>query len=347
MDNNVYVLRCRETGDAVLIDAANEHELLLELCRDLGVRTVLETHGHWDHIQAVPAVRDAGYEVGITAEDADMLDAYDYVIERRLGDRGRPAPPAHHPHARPHARLDVLPHRGLAGRVQRRHAVPGRSGQHQLPQRRLRHDHRARSTVACSPRSIPTRSCCRATATRPRSAPSDPTSRSGSTGAGSDHYSQLAGSSTSFCTARGRCGRHDVGQRDLLEHRPQAGPHRDPHLLQRTAAVAVVELLGPLTPHGGQRSLDGADDVGDRHLLGPLGQPVAALGAPLAADQSALAQFAQDVLQVLDRDVLVGTDPLALHGSAPGIVRAGQHHGGAHRVVDLGRDSHPGTVPCP
>ncbi len=80
MDNNVYVLRCRETGDAVLIDAANEHERLLELCRDLGVRTVLETHGHWDHIQAVPAVRDAGYEVGVTAEDADMLDAYDYVI---------------------------------------------------------------------------------------------------------------------------------------------------------------------------------------------------------------------------------------------------------------------------
>jgi glyoxylase-like metal-dependent hydrolase (beta-lactamase superfamily II) len=80
MDNNVYVLRCRQSGDAVLIDAANEHELLLELCRDLGVRTVLETHGHWDHIQAVPAVRDAGYEVGITAADADMLDAYDYVV---------------------------------------------------------------------------------------------------------------------------------------------------------------------------------------------------------------------------------------------------------------------------
>jgi glyoxylase-like metal-dependent hydrolase (beta-lactamase superfamily II) len=64
----------------VLLDAANEHELLLDLCRDLGVRTVLETHGHWDHIQAVPAVRDAGYEVGITAEDSDMLDAYDYVL---------------------------------------------------------------------------------------------------------------------------------------------------------------------------------------------------------------------------------------------------------------------------
>jgi glyoxylase-like metal-dependent hydrolase (beta-lactamase superfamily II) len=81
MDNNVFVLRCRETGDAVLIDAANEHEKLLALCTRLGVRTVLETHGHWDHIQAVPAVRDAGYEVGVTAEDAAMLDAYDYVLD--------------------------------------------------------------------------------------------------------------------------------------------------------------------------------------------------------------------------------------------------------------------------
>ena len=81
MDNNVFVLRCRETGESVLLDAANEHELLLDLCQKLNVRTVLETHGHWDHIQAVPAVRDAGYQVGVTAEDADMLDSYDYILE--------------------------------------------------------------------------------------------------------------------------------------------------------------------------------------------------------------------------------------------------------------------------
>ena len=81
MDNNVFVLRCRETGEAVLLDAANEHERLLDLCQALGVRSVLETHGHWDHIQAVPAVRDAGYEVAVTAADAPMLDAYDQLLE--------------------------------------------------------------------------------------------------------------------------------------------------------------------------------------------------------------------------------------------------------------------------
>jgi len=81
VDNNVFVLRCTETGDAVLLDAANEHERLLELCQRLGVRSVLETHGHWDHIQAVPELRDAGYSVGVTAADAAMLPSYDEVIE--------------------------------------------------------------------------------------------------------------------------------------------------------------------------------------------------------------------------------------------------------------------------
>ena len=81
VDNNVFVLRCKQSGEAMLIDAANEHEKLLELCQGLGVRRVVETHGHWDHIQAVPAIRDAGYEVAVTAADAGMLPSYDLLLE--------------------------------------------------------------------------------------------------------------------------------------------------------------------------------------------------------------------------------------------------------------------------
>ena len=82
MDNNVFVVRCRQTGDAVLVDAANEHERLLELCASLGVRHVIETHGHWDHIAAVPEIREAGYDVHVAEPDAYMLDnAYDQFIE--------------------------------------------------------------------------------------------------------------------------------------------------------------------------------------------------------------------------------------------------------------------------
>jgi glyoxylase-like metal-dependent hydrolase (beta-lactamase superfamily II) len=79
-ENNVFVLRCKGSGDAVIVDAANEHELLLEVSRETGVRRVLTTHGHWDHIQAVEAVRNAGIDVGIAGKDASMLPAYDFVI---------------------------------------------------------------------------------------------------------------------------------------------------------------------------------------------------------------------------------------------------------------------------
>ena len=66
----------------------------------LGVRSVLETHGHWDHIQAVPQLRDAGYEVHVTAQDADDAALLRPDPRRRRGRRGRAAAAAHDPHAR-------------------------------------------------------------------------------------------------------------------------------------------------------------------------------------------------------------------------------------------------------
>lgn len=81
VDNNVFIVRCTETGEAVLIDAANEHGLLLQLCERLGVRRVLTTHGHADHIQAVPVLRRAGYPVGVSAADAPNLPGHDFVLD--------------------------------------------------------------------------------------------------------------------------------------------------------------------------------------------------------------------------------------------------------------------------
>ncbi len=37
-ENNVFIVRSKRTGDAVLLDAANEHELLLEVAAATGVR---------------------------------------------------------------------------------------------------------------------------------------------------------------------------------------------------------------------------------------------------------------------------------------------------------------------
>jgi len=81
VENNVYVVRCTNTGDAIIVDAANEHELLLEVSKATGVRRVLTTHGHWDHIGAVTALRDAGIDIGISDADASMLPSYDFVID--------------------------------------------------------------------------------------------------------------------------------------------------------------------------------------------------------------------------------------------------------------------------
>ena len=61
MANNAYLLRCTATGEALLIDAAAEPERLRELIGDSDVRTVVTTHGHWDHHRALPdVVRDTG-----------------------------------------------------------------------------------------------------------------------------------------------------------------------------------------------------------------------------------------------------------------------------------------------
>lgn len=74
---NVHVLRCKATGEAVLIDAADDAPQLVRLCRQLGVGRVLQTHGHHDHVAAVPGVRAAGLPVGIAPADAFMLRSGD------------------------------------------------------------------------------------------------------------------------------------------------------------------------------------------------------------------------------------------------------------------------------
>ena len=139
VDNNVFVLRCRATGEAVLIDAANEHDKLLALARRLGVRRVLETHGHWDHIQAIPEMRDAGYSVGVTAEDAADLPAYDEVIEHdTVIEVGRLRLRTIHKVPRGRLRDDHRVDRATAVRVPRcRH--------HRDARARHRHDHRRRA----------------------------------------------------------------------------------------------------------------------------------------------------------------------------------------------------------
>ena len=56
MDNNAYLLVDRSTGEGLLVDAANEAGRLLELVGDTPLTTVVTTHRHPDHWQALAEV---------------------------------------------------------------------------------------------------------------------------------------------------------------------------------------------------------------------------------------------------------------------------------------------------
>jgi glyoxylase-like metal-dependent hydrolase (beta-lactamase superfamily II) len=61
MDNNAYLVTCSRTGESVLIDAANDANLLIDLVRNNAPRLslIITTHQHADHWQALAAVAEA------------------------------------------------------------------------------------------------------------------------------------------------------------------------------------------------------------------------------------------------------------------------------------------------
>ena len=74
MANTAYLLRDTASGEALLVDAAAEPEALLSLIGDADLRTVVTTHGHWDHHRALPEVVEATGAVTVagTADAADL-----------------------------------------------------------------------------------------------------------------------------------------------------------------------------------------------------------------------------------------------------------------------------------
>jgi glyoxylase-like metal-dependent hydrolase (beta-lactamase superfamily II) len=84
MNNNVYLLRCRQTDAQLLVDAADEAATILETVGPDGLVRVVTTHRHWDHHRALPEVVSAtGAETVAGSEDADELPV---PVDRRVGD---------------------------------------------------------------------------------------------------------------------------------------------------------------------------------------------------------------------------------------------------------------------
>ena len=88
MSNNCYLLRCTDTGEQVLVDAADGAPALLHLVGDAGLTTVVTTHQHWDHHRALADVVAAtGADTVAGIPDADPITSQTGVpIIRAVGD---------------------------------------------------------------------------------------------------------------------------------------------------------------------------------------------------------------------------------------------------------------------
>jgi glyoxylase-like metal-dependent hydrolase (beta-lactamase superfamily II) len=91
MDNNVYLLTAKTSGEQVLIDAADDlpaiRQLLQESAADTtaapGLALIATTHQHWDHVRALKEL--AAATGAPTAAGKDDADALPVAVDRRLG----------------------------------------------------------------------------------------------------------------------------------------------------------------------------------------------------------------------------------------------------------------------
>ncbi|MBS4729650.1 MBL fold metallo-hydrolase [Mycobacterium sp. SM1] len=91
MDNNAYLVTCSQTGETLLIDAANDADILIDLVRRYAPRLslIVTSHQHWDHWQALEAVaRATGAPTAAHKIDAGPLP----VKPDRLLDEGDTVP---------------------------------------------------------------------------------------------------------------------------------------------------------------------------------------------------------------------------------------------------------------
>jgi len=83
-DNNSYLLRCPETGEVLLIDAAAEPRILLRMVGDGHLVRIVTTHRHPDHVGALREVV-ATTRARTAAHDWDA-EALPVRVDERLHD---------------------------------------------------------------------------------------------------------------------------------------------------------------------------------------------------------------------------------------------------------------------
>lgn len=82
MENNTYVLECPATHEALLVDGCFEPNTILREAEGAKVVGIVQTHGHGDHVQALPDLKQ-GLDVPVYAHPAED---YPVTVDVSLSD---------------------------------------------------------------------------------------------------------------------------------------------------------------------------------------------------------------------------------------------------------------------
>lgn len=82
MENNTYILECPETHEALLVDGCFETDKILDAAAGTTIVGIVQTHGHFDHVQALPELTE---KVGV-AVHAHPGEDYPVQIDNELSD---------------------------------------------------------------------------------------------------------------------------------------------------------------------------------------------------------------------------------------------------------------------
>ncbi|MBZ4688027.1 MAG: hydroxyacylglutathione hydrolase [Clostridia bacterium] len=86
---NCYIIACKDTKEAVVIDPGDEAEKILSVItkENLKVKYIINTHGHWDHIGADrPLKEHTNADLLIHEEDAEALQEGSKNLSMYMGE---------------------------------------------------------------------------------------------------------------------------------------------------------------------------------------------------------------------------------------------------------------------
>lgn len=93
--SNAYIIADQESREALLLDAGGEPETLLAALKQEGLRlkAIVATHGHFDHVLAVDALRkETGAPFYLHGSDAPILASMQQRVKQLLGLEVGPPP---------------------------------------------------------------------------------------------------------------------------------------------------------------------------------------------------------------------------------------------------------------